>query len=163
MLDNIIKKLKEDKPVFGVVSTMLDYTVSEMLACAGFDFIWIDMEHSALCVSDVQMHMIAASGRGAASFVRVPWNDPVMVKPILEMGPDAIIFPLIKNAEDARKAVSSCEYPPKGIRGFGPRRAIRYGMDDSSDYIRDAGKKTWKILQVELAECVENLDEIASV
>ena len=162
-LDRIQKKLKRKEPVFGAAVSMLDASVSEMLGFAGFDFLWIDMEHTALTKAHVQEQLMAASSGGTASFVRVPWNDPVMVKPILDMGPDGVIFPMIRTAADARLAVSACEYPPHGIRGCGPRRAVRYGMDDFSTYMRDAGKSFWRILQIEHVDCVRNLDEIARV
>lgn len=57
---------------------------------------------------------MAAQAGGAAAVVRVAWNDPVLVKPVLEMGVDGVIFPMISSAEDAEKAVKSCNYPPEG-------------------------------------------------
>jgi 2-keto-3-deoxy-L-rhamnonate aldolase RhmA len=124
---------------------------------------WIDMEHSALTKAHVLEHLIAASSGRTAGFVRVPWNDPVLVKPVLDMGPDGIIFPMIRTADDARLAVSACQYPPRGIRGCGPRRAVRYGMDDVGAYLRDGTQSCWKIIQIEHVDCVKNLDEIAGV
>jgi 2-keto-3-deoxy-L-rhamnonate aldolase RhmA len=163
MLDQIRAKLQRQEPLFGTVVSMLDAGVSEMLGYAGFDFLWIDMEHTALTKADVLAHLIATSSGRTAGFVRVPWNDPVLVKPLLDMGPDGIIFPMIRTADDARLAVSACEYPPKGIRGCGPRRAVRYGMDDVAAYLRDDCRSCWKIIQIEHVDCVKNLDEIARV
>jgi len=163
MLDRVREKLRRDESLFGTAVSMLDASVSEMLGCAGFDFLWIDTEHTALTKAHVQEHLIAASSGRTAGFVRVPWNDPVLVKPLLAMGPDGIIFPMIRTADDARLAVSACEYPPKGIRGCGPRRAVRYGMDDVAAYLRDASHCVWKIIQIEHVDCVRNLEEIARV
>jgi 2-dehydro-3-deoxyglucarate aldolase/4-hydroxy-2-oxoheptanedioate aldolase len=75
--------------------------LTELLSMAGFDAIWIDTEHSALDKQDVLINLIAAAGSETAIFVRIPWNDPVLVKPILEMGPDGIIFPYIRSAAEA--------------------------------------------------------------
>lgn len=162
-LDRIREKLQRKEPVFGAAVSMLDASISEMLGFAGFDFLWIDMEHTALTKAHVLEQLMAASSGGTASFVRVPWNDPVMVKPILDMGPEGVIFPMIRTAADARLAVGACEYPPRGIRGCGPRRAVRYGMDDFATYMREGAKSFWKILQIEHVDCVRNLDEIAAV
>jgi 2-keto-3-deoxy-L-rhamnonate aldolase RhmA len=163
MLDRIREKLKREEPLFGTAVSMLDLNVSEMLGYAGFDFLWIDMEHTALTKAHVLEHLIAASSGRTAGFVRVPWNDPVLVKPLLDMGPDGLIFPMVRTADDARLAVSACEYPPKGIRGCGPRRAVRHGMDDVATYLRGESQSCWKIIQIEHVDCVRNLDEIAEV
>jgi 2-keto-3-deoxy-L-rhamnonate aldolase RhmA len=163
MLDRIRLKLRRKEPVFGAGVSLLDPSVSEMLGYAGFDFLWIDMEHTALTKSDVLQHLTAASSGRTAGFVRVPWNDPVLVKPVLDMGPDGIIFPMIRTAEDARLAVSSCEYPPKGIRGCGPKRALRHGMHEMIGYLQGCSDACWKIIQIEHVDCVKNLDAIARV
>jgi 2-keto-3-deoxy-L-rhamnonate aldolase RhmA len=163
MLSQLKEKLRRNEPLFGAAVSLLDGTVSEMLGYAGFDFLWIDMEHSALTKAHVLEHLIAASSGRTAGFVRVPWNDPVLVKPVLDMGADGIIFPMIRTADDARHAVSACEYPPKGARGCGPRRAVRYGMDDVAAYLRDGTQSCWKIIQIEYVDCVRNIDEIARV
>ena len=162
-LQRIKRKIKDGGVLIGTAVTMTDYSISELFGEVGFDFIWIDSEHSALDKKDVMYHIIAARGTGAATFVRVPWNDPVLVKPILELGPDGIIFPMIRTEEDARLAVKSCTYPPKGIRGFGPARSVRYGLMDGDEYIRGAEQAVWKILQVEQEECVDNLEAIVGV
>lgn len=162
-LERLRRKLSRGEPLFGAASTLLDPTASEILGYAGFDFVWIDMEHTALSPAHVLSHLLAAASARAAGFVRVPWNDAVLVKPILDMGPDGIIFPCIRTAEDARRAVSACEYPPRGIRGCGPRRAVRYGADDLDTYMREGSKHFWKIMQIEHVDCVKNLNEIASV
>lgn len=62
--------------------------VTEMIAGCGFDFIWIDGEHSAIDRKDIQNHLMACRAAGAAGIVRVPWNDPVIIKAILDMGAD---------------------------------------------------------------------------
>ena len=138
-------------------------TNSEILGRCGFDFLWIDGEHSSMDNSDIDMHIMAACSAGCAPLVRVRWNDPAIVKPILDMGPAGIIFPLIKTADEARLAVSSCRYPPKGIRGFGPRRANEYSFTDSNKYLKLAAHEPMVILQVEHVEAVNNLDSILDV
>jgi 2-keto-3-deoxy-L-rhamnonate aldolase RhmA len=161
-LEKFIEKI-EKGPAIGTYVSLADSAVTSILGYAGSDFLFIDMEHTALGKKEILEHIVAASESGTASFVRVPWNDPVLVKPIIDMGPDAIIFPWIRNAEDAKRAIAACEYPLSGIRGYGPKRANLYGAIDTPTYLEEASKQTWRILQIELADAVENIDEILSV
>jgi len=162
-LKNIKKKIEAQEPVIGTVISLNDCNVSELLGLVGFDFTWIDSEHGPIDKKEIQLHIMAANAANAAAFVRVPWNDPVLVKPILEMGPDGIIFPYIRSAEEAKEAIKACTYPPKGVRGYGPRRAIRYGMIDSAKYIEETESSFWKIIQIEHVDAVNNLEDILAV
>jgi 2-keto-3-deoxy-L-rhamnonate aldolase RhmA len=162
-LKEIRAKVAARELVIGTHVSLLDPSVTELLACTGFDFLWIDTEHSAIDRGALQQHLIAAQAGGAAAFVRIPWNDPVLAKPVLEMGPAGIVFPMIRTAAEARAAVSACLYPPAGQRGFGPRRAVRYGMIPTEQYIRESAQSFWRIMQIECVDAVENLDEILGV
>jgi 2-dehydro-3-deoxyglucarate aldolase/4-hydroxy-2-oxoheptanedioate aldolase len=162
-IDAIKKKINNKEPVIGAVVSLTDSSVSERLGYVGYDFLWVDAEHNGIDYNQIMLHIIAASSGQTASLVRIRNNDPAIVKPILDMGPDGVIFPQIKTVEDAKLAVSSCLYPPDGIRGFGPGRAIRYGMDSGSEYLQRSREKTWIILQVEHIECVLNLEMILNI
>lgn len=109
--------------------------LTEALAMSGFDAVWIDMEHTAIGKEALLNNLIAIRAGGAASFVRVPWNDPVQTKPLIDMGIDGIIFPYIRTVEDAKLAVASCAYPPEGIRGYGPLRSLEYGKISKQEYV----------------------------
>ena len=137
--------------------------LTEAIGLAGFDIVWIDMEHTGITKETVLNNLIAVSASGAASLVRIPWNDPVLAKPILDMGPDALLFPYIRTAEDARLAASACNYPPEGIRGYGPLRALEYGRITQTDYVDHVYKNMLRILQIEHIDAVNNLDEILDV
>lgn len=162
-LARIREKISKKELVVGTLVTSSDPVISEALCSCGFDFIWIDGEHQPLDKKDIDLHVMAVRGAGAAPFVRVPWNDPVLVKPILDMGPAGIIFPFIKTAEDAERAVKSCRYPPLGIRGFGPRRANQFSKMDMDDYLEKSMKDPWVIIMVEHIDAVNNLEEIVKV
>ena len=162
-LQRIKSKISQGEPVIGVHARSCDSELIEMMAAAGNDFVWIEGEHSSLDKQNFKMHIIAAQARGAAAFVRVPWNDPVLVKPILELGPDGIVFPMICSAAEAKRAVESCFYPPKGVRGFGPQRAMNFGMMTTADYLAQVDDSIWKIIQIEHVDAVNNLDEILEV
>ena len=137
--------------------------VTEMLAGCGFDFIWIDAEHGALDKKDIQLHLMACRAGGVAGIVRVPWNDFVFIKGILDMGADGIIVPMIRSAKEAEQAVAATTYPPEGIRGMGVRRAVNYGLDNVDDYIVNARQKIWTIIQIEHIDIVKDLDIIAQM
>ena len=130
-------KFAREEMVVGAHVFLTDPEISESLANHGFEFVWIDGEHSAFDKDCILRHIMACAAGGAASIVRVAWNDPVLVKPVLEMGSDGILLPMVSTAEQARQAVAACSYPPLGIRGFGPRRAIQYGALETEEYLRD--------------------------
>ncbi len=157
------EKLARGELIIGGHVFLTDPEVTESLGMHGFEFVWIDAEHSAFDKGEILAHVVAAAAANTASFVRVPWNDPVLVKPVLEMGPDGIILPMVSSAEEARAAVAACRYPPAGVRGFGPRRANAYGAIDTKEYLAHADERLLKIMQIEHVRAVENLEEILAV
>lgn len=161
---NRIKKILSNKGFFtGVHIRSQDPCMAELVANVGYDVVWIENEHAFLDKCATNLHVMAAQAGGAAAIVRVPWNDPVLVKPILEMGVDGVVFPMVSSAQEAKKAVASCTYPPRGVRGMGPIRANRYGLISNEEYLRDADRKIFKMIQVEQREAAENIEEILDV
>jgi 2-keto-3-deoxy-L-rhamnonate aldolase RhmA len=156
------QKIRGSEPCLGTCVTFGDPTVTEALATV-LDFVWIDAEHGPLSLADVQGHVMATRGTQTTPLVRVAWNDPVLIKPVLDLGAAGIIVPLIRTAEDARRAVAACRYPPEGIRGYGPRRPAKYGTSGGPDYCRQANQSVITIVQVEHIDAVRNLDEILRV
>ena len=134
-----------------------------MIAGCGFDFIWIDGEHSAIDRKDIQNHLMACRAAGAAGIVRVPWNDPVIIKAILDMGADGIVVPMVCSLEEAKQAAAATHYPPDGIRGMGTRRAVNYGIWDKNAYVADTDKYILTIVQIEHIDVVKDLPEIAKL
>jgi len=162
-LNKIREKINKNEIPIGTHIHMRENVITEMMGDIGFDFVWLDMEHTVFSAEVIQDHLISCRASGLASFVRVPWNDAVLAKPILELGPAAIIFPFIMNVEEAKKAVEACKYPPKGKRGFGPKRANDYGLMNVDDYLKVADSSTWVILQIEHINAVKQLDKILSM
>jgi 2-keto-3-deoxy-L-rhamnonate aldolase RhmA len=134
-LEKFRKKLEGETICLGMVVWLTDPSISEIAGDAGLDFTWIDMEHGALNIETVQEHVRAARGTDMASLVRVPWNDPVLIKPILDFAPAGVIIPMVNTKEEAEKAVASCRYPPEGVRGCGVRRGTRYGAEPFGEYL----------------------------
>lgn len=155
--------VKKDRLTIGSHISFCDSTITELIGCTGFDYLWIDTEHTAISLQDVQLHLIAAKAAGSVSLVRVPWNDAIRIKPILEMGPDGIIIPQVNSVKEAEKAVAACRYPPEGFRGFGPRRAVMYGLRDGKEYLSAVNCELAVVLQVEHINAVRDLDKILRV
>lgn len=155
-------KYKNGQTMLGTHITCNDPQQTELIANVGFDYFWIDTEHTVIERYNLLMHLIAAKAGGVPAFVRIPWNDLVLAKPILDIGVDGIVFPMINTGEDALNAVKYCLYPPEGMRGFGPRRAIRFGLDSVADYISSNSKEIIKLIQIETKKAVENIDDIAN-
>lgn len=161
-MSNKIRKLCENRKLLvGSSISTSDPMISEALAYSGVDLLWIDTEHTPLSKNSVFMHMAVTQGAGVPVLARVAYNDPVLTKPLLDMGVDGIIFPMVSNAEEALRAVSSMTYPPHGIRGYGPLRANRYG--EVSDYFLTARDNILCFVQIETSEGVDNIEEICAV
>ena len=136
--------------------------VVEAIGYAGFDWGVLDMEHTPLDLM-VLVHMLQAVGNTKmVPVVRVPWNDSVMVKRVIDAGAQTLLFPFVQNAEEARRAVASTRYPPQGVRGMaGMSRASKFGT--VPDYLKTANRYMSVIVQLETAAAVAALDEIAAV
>ena len=161
--NRFFENLKTGKISLGSVITLSDLTVSELAGDCGMDFIWIDAEHAPHTIEKVMQHLIAVRGTGCAGFVRVRANDPMLIKPYLDLAPDAVIIPMVNTAEEAEAAVAACRYPKTGIRGCGVRRATRYGKEDFFEYVRRSENDPMVIVQIEHVDAVKNLDKILKV
>ncbi len=113
-------------------------------------------------IESVQRNCMATKGSDVAPMVRVPWNDPVMIKRVLDAGAAGILAPMVRSAEDVVRAVEACLYPPAGIRGFGPRRPANYERN-FAEYIANANDHIVIWVQIEHIDAVNAIDEIVSV
>ncbi|MEZ0345913.1 MAG: aldolase/citrate lyase family protein [Infirmifilum sp.] len=154
------EKLKRNEVSFGAWVTIVNPEVPEMLSLLGFDWLLFDLEHAPIDFQHLETMLMGVRG-DVTPLVRVPFNDPVYVKRVLDLGVAGVLFPLINNRQDALLAVRAVRYPPDGIRGVGPRRAASYGLR-TSEYFEEA-KNVLVIVQIETKEAVENAGEILSV
>jgi 2-dehydro-3-deoxyglucarate aldolase/4-hydroxy-2-oxoheptanedioate aldolase len=127
------------------------------------DYVWLEMEHAPLSLDHLAGHFMATKGTGTTPIVRVPWNDPVIIKRVLDTGAAGIIAPMVRNSEEARQLVSACLYPPDGTRGYGPRRQSGYGRRGGADFCRQSNEDMIVIAQMEHIEAVNCIDEILAV
>jgi 2-dehydro-3-deoxyglucarate aldolase/4-hydroxy-2-oxoheptanedioate aldolase len=155
-------KIRQGQVPMGTGVSFTDPTVTEAL-CTVFDFVWIDMEHGPLSIETVQAHVMATNGSDAAPLVRVPWNDPVMIKRVLDVGAAGIIVPMVRTAAEAAQVVAACRYPPDGIRGYGPRRPSRFGQSGGPAFCQTANATVLAIAQIEHIDAVNNMDAILAV
>ncbi|WP_339105867.1 aldolase/citrate lyase family protein [Haloterrigena salinisoli] len=138
--------------------------VAEVTASLDLDFVAIDVEHTTIGLETVEnmVRGIEATDSETASIVRVPWNDNVYLKRILDIGVDGVLVPMIETAEEARELVEAVRYPPAGGRGIGSGRASEYGSN-FQNYVENAEDSFVTIAQIESQRGVENAREIASV
>ncbi len=162
-LEKFKEKVASGKTAVGCCITFAEASISEVVADAGADFIWIDMEHGAMVLTDVLGHLMAIRGTDCAPFVRVPWNEHGIIKPVLDLAPAGVIIPMVNSKEIAEAAVAACKYPPRGTRGCGIRRAARYGVRSLDEYLKLAEKDPMVIVQIEHIDAVRNLDAILKV
>ena len=136
--------------------------VAEAMGCAGFDWAVVDMEHTPLDQMDVIHLLQAIAGTPMVPITRVPWNDSVMVKRVLDAGAQTIMFPFVQTVAEAQKAVAAAKYPPSGVRGMaGMSRGSRFGT--VKDYFKIANDAVSVVVQIESPEAMARVEEIASV
>jgi 2-keto-3-deoxy-L-rhamnonate aldolase RhmA len=162
--ENPVKKaLKEGKVVIGATVTAANADVAATLAGAGFDFLWVEMEHSPLTLETVRSMILATRGLKAMPFTRVPVNELWTAKRVLDIGSLGVIFPFTSTRALAEQAVKACKYPPLGLRGAGPAMAAsRWGMS-GTDYVKFANDNVMVIVIIEQKQAIDNIEEIASV
>lgn len=158
-----LQKLKNGGKVSAAWDQLGSNVSAEILAEAGFDVLVIDMEHAHTTLPQVVSMMQAIKGTPCVPFVRVPWNDIVWCKHVLDTGAYGIHIPYVQTKEEAEAAVSYCKYPMKGVRGIAMgHRAVNYGME-KSNYFPRANDEVLVIVAIETPLGVENIHEIMNV
>jgi len=157
-----VQKIRQGGVCVGTNITFSDPTAAEALSDL-MDFLWIDMEHNALSLESVQVHIMATKASRTVPLVRVPVNDPTWIKRVLDIGAAGVIVPMVRTSQDALLAVQACLYPPQGIRGIGGRRASNYGRALSNDYFEKTNSEVLIMVQIEHRDAIQNLDEILAV
>jgi 4-hydroxy-2-oxoheptanedioate aldolase len=154
--------LLEGKAQIGLWSSLSSNYSVEVIAGAGFDWILLDLEHSPNDLESLLAQLQAAASYATHPVVRVPWNDMVAMKRILDVGAQSLLIPYVSTAEEARAAVAHTRYPPKGVRGVaGTTRATRFGR--IKDYARRAHDEICVLVQVETQAALDNIEAICAV
>jgi len=156
------RALKAGQAQIGLWSSLSSNYSVEVIAGAGFDWILLDMEHSPNDLESALAQLQAAAAYPTHPVVRVPWNDMVSIKRLLDIGTQSLLVPYVSTAAEARAAVSYTRYPPAGVRGVaGTTRATRFGR--VKDYAKRAHEEICLLVQVETQQALDNIEAICAV
>lgn len=157
--NQFLAALRKGDPQIGLWASLANPFAFEAIAGAGFDWLLIDMEHAPNDLTSVMAQLQVAAAYDGTAIVRPPWNDTVMVKRLLDAGAPGLLFPMVQTMGEAERAVASCRYPPRGVRGVGGvTRANRYGR--ITDYFTRTEDETAVLLQVETLSALKQANEI---
>jgi 2-dehydro-3-deoxyglucarate aldolase len=162
MKNELKEKLRKGEVAIGCWVTTPSLDVTKILAYVGFDWLVFDMEHAPLTMQDVQKLIAVVDPDHITPMVRVASNDPVLIKLALDVGAYGLLIPHVDSREEAIKAVKACKYPPKGIRGVGPRYPSMYGAE-FKEYVSTADDEILMLVMIEHIDAVNRIDEIVSV
>jgi 2-dehydro-3-deoxyglucarate aldolase len=153
-------RLRSGETLFAPLLSLNSPAVAELMAEAGFDWLFIDAEHSTLDTSQMQSLLQAAAPMPCV--IRLASGDDVSIKKALDIGAAGIIVPQVNSADHARSIVQSAKYAPAGQRGLGIGRANRYGLK-VREYMQTANEDTAVIVQAEHRDAVTNIEAIVQV
>jgi 4-hydroxy-2-oxoheptanedioate aldolase len=151
----------EGKTAIGAWITGREPLLAEVAATAGYDYVCIDMQHGLMSHDHVVTMLASMARTPMTPLVRVAWNEPSEIGKVLDAGAMGVIVPMVNSADDARAAVDSCFYYPKGSRSMGP--AGLAGRVNREQYFATANESILCIPMIETREAVNNLDEILGV
>lgn len=154
-------RLRSGEHLLGTLLSLPSPELAEVAAAAGFDWLWLDMEHGLIGPVEVQ-RMVQAAGERCASVVRIPERAEMWVQKALDSGAAGVIVPHVDSPEQAAMAVRWSKYPPEGGRSVGFSRANMFGRNFQEDLAR-ANIETAVVVQVEHVDAVRNIEGIAAV
>jgi 4-hydroxy-2-oxoheptanedioate aldolase len=156
------RALREGRTQIGLWCALGSPTGAEILAHAGFDWVLVDTEHAPNEAPNVLELLRALHGGTASPVVRPAWNDPVILKRLLDLGAQSLLVPYVQNAAEAERAVAASRYPPRGIRGVASlHRANAYGA--RKEYLQRAHEETCVVVQIETGAAAAEVEAIAAV
>lgn len=156
------RALVAGRPQIGLWSSLCSSYTVEVIAGAGFDWILLDMEHSPNDLESLLGQLQAAAAYPVTPIVRVPWNDMVTIKRVLDVGAQTLLVPYVSTPTEAKNAVAYTRYPPEGVRGVaGTTRASRFGRIPG--YAKKAREEICVLVQVETKQGLDQLEAICAV
>lgn len=164
-INNVKQALNSGKVQIGTwITTLGKPQIVQMMATAGFDFIYIDMEHSAFSIETVGDLCYAALAANLVPIVRPPAKEPHLLSRPLDSGAMGLLIPHVDTKEEAEAVIRAVKYPPMGQRGLNLRGAhTGFGKGNGEEYVRATNAQTLLIVQIESRKGIENLDSILSV
>lgn len=160
---NRLKTLwREDRTALGVLVTIPSVAIIQVIARAGLDFVFIDMEHGPIDVAALHSMIAATQGTQLVPLVRVGALEPWLAKLPLDLGALGVCFPMIDSRSAAETAVRAVRYPPRGERFWGPfYAALRWGASPQ-EYTQVADDEVLSIGMIEHIGAVESIAEIVA-
>src|SRR5688500_10449027 len=156
------RALQAGRAQIGLWSSLSSNYTVEVVAGAGFDWILLDTEHSPNDLENLLTQLQAAAPYPSHPVVRVPWNDMVTIKRVLDIGAQSLLVPYVQTPEEARNAVAFTRYPPAGVRGVaGTTRATRFGR--VQDYAKRAHEEICVLVQVETEAALGGLEALCGI
>jgi 2-dehydro-3-deoxyglucarate aldolase len=154
-------RLRRGDPLMGTLVSIPTLDTAEVLADVGWDWFFVDLEHTPMGVPEAQA-ILQAVGERVDCVLRIPLNDEIWVKKALDTGAPGIMAPQVNSAEDARRLERCCKYPLQGTRSVGGARANRYGVG-LAEYLQRANDEIAVVIQCEHIRAVENIEAILAV
>lgn len=146
----------------GLWASLASPLSTEVIAGSGFDWLLLDMEHSPNDLRDVYCQLQVMAEGTASAVIRMPSDEPIMIKRVLDTGAQSLMIPNIDDADQARRAVAATRYAPRGVRGFSQApRAARFGR--VADYHAGCEAEICVVVQLESMRALDNLEAIAAV
>ncbi|MEJ1087124.1 aldolase/citrate lyase family protein [Microbacterium sp. Mu-80] len=152
-----------DRPLIGMWLSTGSMLNAEICAGSGVDWLLIDMEHGPNTIITVQRQLQVIAAYPVTPVVRVPVNDPVIIKQVLDTGAQSLIVPMVASAEEAAAAVAAVRYPPEGVRGVGSALARSGRWGRIAGYVPNATETVSLFVQIESRDAVDAAAEIAAV
>lgn len=152
-----------DRPLAGMWLCTGNPVVAEVAAGSGLDWLLIDMEHSATSIEQVLVQLQVVAAYPITPVVRVPANDVVTIKRVLDVGAQNLIVPMVSSADEAQAAVAATRYPPQGVRGVGSALARSARWNRIDGYLAEAAEHVSLTVQIETTAGVAAAAEIAAV
>ncbi|UXN31887.1 aldolase/citrate lyase family protein [Glutamicibacter sp. M10] len=149
-----------DHSLVGIWVCSASPLIAEICAGAGFDWLFIDGEHSPNDLQSILAQLQAVRSYPVVPVVRPAVNDPVVIKQFLDLGVQSLIIPMVNDAQQAAAAVAACQYPPKGVRGVGSALARSARWNRIPDYLTRADDTITIMVQIEAEQAVANVEEI---
>ena len=162
-MKNLKQRLRQGDVLTGAFLNLGSSLTTELVGAAGFDFVVIDLEHGSGTEANVLPQLQALEHTACAGVIRVESHARQRSHRVLDLGAHGIMFPRVNTAEEARASAAALRYPPAGVRGVASmNRACAFGAG-FREYVEKSADMLLGVFQIETAEAVKNVDEIAAV
>lgn len=162
-MKNLKQRIRSGELLHGSWINLGSSVTAGIMGKAGFDWVLIDMEHGPGTESETFLQLQALENGTAAALVRVESASRMRISRVLDMGAEGVMIPQVKTIDEVKEAIGAIHYPPKGIRGAAMMiKATNFGKDAGS-YYQNTEDRLVGIIQIETAEILQHLDEVASI